>query len=451
MNPLEELLRQIFSGGQPPPMGEGGGQPMPGRVNIDPRADGWPEMAPGIPPQQAAPQQQRPAPQRPPQAGGGGWSSAAFDDMGSAGNPAVQAAMAGQGGASGGVPPMSGSAGMSARSGGSQGGGVVGGLLSGILGGGSGKNLTVQWLTEQGFDPGMATMIASDRQLLQKVIMDKAQGADPREALELQKLGLEVENMRNPNPDYITGRDGSIFQAGRDGLKQVYGGKPDQTTDIQEYQYAVQQGYKGSFANWQIEQKRAGASQVNIDQKAEGAFDKELAVKQASMFAEMSTEGMNSRADIAVIDELSGLLQGQGGTMSGIAGALAKYGIGGEGLSDIQAAQALINKLVPSQRQPGSGTMSDRDVELFTRSLPSLWNQPGGNEIILRTMRGLAEYKQAQGEIADQVMAGEITRQEARQMLRQLKNPLELFRGRTGTGESAKPPQSGGYRILGVE
>lgn len=280
------------------------------------------------------------------------------------------------------------------------------------------------------------------QQLLMQEMQRRQEANDPARAMELEKQRLELDALRNPGPDYdmITGKDGSIFRADkRTGkIEQVYGGKPDLPTDVQEYEYARGQGYQGTFADFQQEQKRAGATNVNIDQKAEGAFDKKLAEKQAETFDTMATEGLNARADIGIINELDTLLQGQGGTLSGIAGIAAKYGVGGEGIGDLQAVQALINKLVPSQRAPGSGSMSDRDVELFTRSLPSLWNEPGGNAKILRVMRGLAEYKQAQGEIADQVLTGDMSRQEARRALRALPNPLAQAEPKNDAG---KPPE----------
>ena len=241
-------------------------------------------------------------------------------------------------------------------------------------------------------------------------------------------LQQEMQKGAAPKYDFHTGKDGSIFRSDSSGnLEQVYGGKPDQPTDVREYEYAKGQGFQGTFADWQLEQKRAGASQVNIDQRAEGAFDKKLAEAQATTFDTMATEGMNANSDIAVIGELENLLGQNGGVTDGVAGWLAQKGIGGEGMSDLQAAQALINRLVPSQRQPGSGSMSDRDVELFTRSLPSLWNTPGGNQKILGVMRGLAQYKQQQGQIAQAVMAGEMSRQDATKALRSLPNPLAGF------------------------
>lgn len=294
------------------------------------------------------------------------------------------------------------------------------------------------WLDEQ------------SKTFVNSLIQQEMQKRDPAYQMQQEKMRLELDQLRNPQPkwDVVNGKDGSILRVNpQTGENQViYGPQPDPikpTADIQEYEYAVDQAKKAgipqeqipSFDQWTIQQKKAGASTVNIDQKAEGAFDKKLAEGQAESINTMATEGMNARADLAIIGELGTLMKGRGGTFDGMSGYLAKYGIGGEGVSDIQAAQALINKLVPTQRQPGSGSMSDRDVELFTRSLPSLWNTPGGNEKILSVMQGLAQYKQAQGEIAQRVLTGELDRQSATKMLRALPNPLE------GIGKAAPAAQ----------
>jgi hypothetical protein len=268
-------------------------------------------------------------------------------------------------------------------------------------------------------------------------------------------INMLLEKQMTPKQyDFITGRDGSIFRADptEGKIDQVYGGKPDLPTDVQEYEYARNQGYGGTFAEFQVEQKKAGASQVNIDQKAEGAFDKKLAEKDAETYSTMSTEGMNAKADLGIIGELDALLQGQGGTLTGLKGWAASKGLDvGEATDDLQAANALIKKLVPTQRQPGSGSMSDRDVELFTQSLPSLWNQPGGNQKILGVMKGLAQYKQEQGRISDAVLTGEMTRQEARKQLQALPNPLAEFQGNKSDkpdGAAAKPTTDEEYNAL---
>ena len=104
------------------------------------------------------------------------------------------------------------------------------------------------------------------------------------------------------------------------------------------------------------------------------------------------------------------------------------FGIPMEGLDEVQAATALINQLVPQQRPPGSGQMSDRDVELFKQSVPRIINQPGGNKRIIDTMRAMAEYDQQRGIIAQNVLLGRITPEQAFEEYNALANPLQWVR-----------------------
>jgi hypothetical protein len=45
---------------------------------------------------------------------------------------------------------------------------------------------------------------------------------------------------------------------------QVYGKEPEMPSAVKEYQFAVSQGYKGSFNDFVLEQKRAGASNTSV-------------------------------------------------------------------------------------------------------------------------------------------------------------------------------------------
>lgn len=98
----------------------------------------------------------------------------------------------------------------------------------------------------------------------------------------------------------------------------------------------------------------------------------------------------------------------------------------GDGTSDIQAASALLEKMVPEQRAPGSGPMSDADIKMFRASLPRVLNQPGGNQLIFQTMRGIAQYEMQMGEIADQVADRTIKPAEGRKMIRELKTRWQI-------------------------
>ncbi|MCX2699283.1 hypothetical protein [Ochrobactrum chromiisoli] len=78
------------------------------------------------------------------------------------------------------------------------------GLLSAI-GGGLGavqerkqENQTVKYLTSRGIPEGEAQLLAQSPQATFQVLQNMRNGGDPKAMLELQKLGLEVENLRNP-------------------------------------------------------------------------------------------------------------------------------------------------------------------------------------------------------------------------------------------------------------
>lgn len=152
-----------------------------------------------------------------------------------------------------------------------------------------------------------------------------------------------------------------------------------------------------------------------------GALDKTLAAQTG----ELINAGMNAQSNNIRLGELEKVLQtapqGAQGVMVQAAGAL---GLPVQGLDDVQAAQALINQMVPGQRPPGSGTMSDADLALFKQSLPSIINQPGGNQKILQTMKAINEYTIAQSQIAQAVANREITPAEGRRLQAQVPNPL---------------------------
>ena len=120
--------------------------------------------------------------------------------------------------------------------------------------------------------------------------------------------------------------------------------------------------------------------------------------------------------------------------------AAGNFGIKTEGLDDIQAAQAIINKLVPAQRPPGSGTMSDADLELYKQSLPRIINQPGANREIIRSMREINQYLIREGEIAAEVTAGRITPEEGTKRMMALGNPIQDFFNRTQQPAPARGP-----------
>lgn len=205
--------------------------------------------------------------------------------------------------------------------------------------------------------------------------------------------------------------------------------KDDRTSGIKEYQEAVRQGFKGTFLDYKTAISKAGATNVTVggDEGTE-AFEKEFGKLDAQALADVAVAGASAGRSIAQIDRLEGLL---GNVPTGMAANLKQiagnFGIPTEGLDDIQAAAALINSLVPAQRPPGSGPMSDADLDLFKKSLPRIINQPGGNQIILNTMRGIAQYDAMGSDIVQRFRAGTISKVDAFKELNNRPDPFANF------------------------
>lgn len=209
-------------------------------------------------------------------------------------------------------------------------------------------------------------------------------------------------------------------------------GKPEkQTTEFQNYQNAIRDGsFKGSFIDYQMALKRAGAQQQTVNlPPAEKAFETKAGSLIAESYGEVAKQGVASSRALGTLTRLESLLDKTGGGLVPALQSFAgQFGIKSKGSSDIEAAQAVINRLVPEQRAPGSGTMSDRDIELFKASLPRLINTPEGNRQILEAMRGIVEYDIKAGQIARDALNGRIKQDEAEKRLNELRNPLESFR-----------------------
>lgn len=158
--------------------------------------------------------------------------------------------------------------------------------------------------------------------------------------------------------------------------------------------------------------KVGGAPQVVVNSGDKGA--NKFAELDAKTLVDVASTGMQAQRSLGQINRLESLLEGVPTGAQGAIKLLAgNFGIKTEGLDDLQAAQALINSLVPQQRPAGSGPMSDADLELFKQSLPRIINSPNGNQIILETMRGVAQYDKMGADIVQRYRSGEITQSQA--------------------------------------
>lgn len=185
---------------------------------------------------------------------------------------------------------------------------------------------------------------------------------------------------------------------------------------------------------------QAATTNVTVNNPGESEFEKAFGKADADTLKTISDAGNTAIRNLGRIEQLDQLLQAAPtGAGAAIQQTLGEWGIPTSGLSEIQAVQAAINSLVPEQRQPGSGPMSDADLALFKQSLPRVINQPGGNQLIVNTMRAIAQYDAEGAAIVQRRRNGEITTAQAFELLQNRKNPLDDFKVGAGTASPALP------------
>lgn len=231
--------------------------------------------------------------------------------------------------------------------------------------------------------------------------------------------------MTAPEAPVVVGAEQALVRPSGEVVFQGRGKPEKPTSDIQEYNKAVEQGFKGSFLDYQTQLRQAGATRVNVDTAGQGEFAKKAGGFAAEGFRDLANQGQNATRSAIQLDRLDTLLKRTGSGLATQAKAIAgNFGIETKGLSDIQAVEAIVNQLVPQQRPPGSGTMSDADLALFKKSLPRLINTPGGNQQIINTLKAINQYDQQIGAIAREALRGRISQEEADARINRVENPL---------------------------
>lgn len=249
------------------------------------------------------------------------------------------------------------------------------------------------------------------------------------------------------------GPDGTMYRtnATTGEATAVGSGGVKPTSDQQEYAAAKQQGYQGTLQDWIVGNKKAGATNVSIDNTGQNQFSKDLGAGAAKMFTGMMEAGPAAQQDTANIGVLrDALSKAPTGLAGGIQSIAQDWGLNlGKNADSVQVVKAVLARLTPAQRVPGAGTTSDRDLAMFQNALPKLTGTPGGNALILDTMQAMAEYKQAQADIATRLATGEFKTdvdptgmKGAVAALRALPDPMAAFKAKGQDVVAGKPYQS---------
>ncbi|MBN9219538.1 MAG: hypothetical protein J0I79_16455 [Mesorhizobium sp.] len=80
------------------------------------------------------------------------------------------------------------------------------------------------------------------------------------------------------------------------------------------------------------------------------------------------------------------------------------FGVDLDGVPEAQQITAITSALAPAMRAPGSGSSSDRDVNMFLAALPSLWNTPGGIDRIADSYSKLLDRRKEEEKIARRML-----------------------------------------------
>lgn len=203
-----------------------------------------------------------------------------------------------------------------------------------------------------------------------------------------QALQKEQPKLEKIGPGEVAGS----WQNGQ--FKPVYTApaKDDSPSALKEYNFARSQGYQGSFLEFQLAQKRAGATAITVDRRGDNAYSAAQGKEYSDLMAGINKAGFQAPSQIRKLERMTQLLDGiEGGKLSPVgleaASMLNSLGIKVDPkLGNKEAAQALSRELAGGLRAPGTGPMTDKDFENFLQQIPDLSKSAQGRKQISATM-----------------------------------------------------------------
>ena len=191
---------------------------------------------------------------------------------------------------------------------------------------------------------------------------------------EKEKLAKETNDITNYKYARDNGYKGSFTEYQQMGETV----KDGLTGDIKEYEYARGQGYKGSFEEWRLSGKKAGATNVSqtVSTSQEKKFEEGLGTLQAKQI-EKQQENALAAAEVIETGNIGKRLLEEGAMVGFGAEFLTKTGealhrigfnVGSDAVANTRAYAATMGKSVASLiKQFGAGTgLSDADREFAT-------------------------------------------------------------------------------------
>ena len=181
------------------------------------------------------------------------------------------------------------------------------------------------------------------------------------------------------------------------------------------------------YGEWLTNYKKSGAQTVTVDQRAENEEAKQRSQGLGKRLNDIADEGGKAQDDEIVYQRFGQLLNDvQTGRKTQVLETIRQLtGVALDPNTDnVQALNAAIQYLAPRLRVPGSGAQSDRELGNFMASIPSLAGTPGGNQKIMDTLAGMAQYRRERSRIAQAWQSGEISGKEASKQIDDLQSPF---------------------------
>lgn len=172
-------------------------------------------------------------------------------------------------------------------------------------------------------------------------------------------------------------------------------------------------------------------------------FAEEAAKQAADRYAAIVKHGDTQPSimfDLLRMQELSDVIGNPNAYNSFVqkyGGWMKSVGINPSVAPNLEQFSALISKMAPNLRPPGSGATSDFDLQQYINSLPQFMQTAEGRKAIIAHQRAVAAYAVQQKSIAQQVLLGNLTRAQGEERLNALPDPHAIWKEMTGRAETA--------------
>lgn len=195
----------------------------------------------------------------------------------------------------------------------------------------------------------------------------------------------------------ISSGDPSLMKAG---VSARLAPPPKAPAAIQGYDMARQQGFQGSFLDYQKELKKAGASSVNVETKQEGEYEKTRGKALGEQFGKIMQDAQDATSRIGQLNSIDALLSNPDvytGTGAQAINAVKRFGqsfLGMDvaGVADADAARRISAEMALSLKSDLPGPLSNSDREFLQELPPNIGDTAEGRKLLVELMKA-KEYR----------------------------------------------------------